>query len=149
VYHCTGWKLGYCMASEPLMKEFRKIHQFNAFSCDTPKQVALAGFLQKRESYTELGKFLQQKRDYFQRGMQQTRLTPLPTHGSYFQVYSYKNISADTEKDFAIYLTKEYGVATIPVAAFYREEVNQQVLRFCFCKKEETLDTAIERLSRL
>lgn len=149
VYHCTGWKLGYSISSEFLMKEFRKIHQFNAFCCDTPKQVALAAFLKKKESYLELGPFLQKKRDYFQAGMAQTKLQPLPTHGSYFQIYSYKNLSDQSEKDFAIHLTKDFGVATIPVAAFYQQEVNHQVLRFCFCKKDETLDAAIERLIKL
>ncbi|HEU4903064.1 MAG TPA: methionine aminotransferase [Flavisolibacter sp.] len=149
VYHCTGWKLGYSIASEFLMKEFRKIHQFNAFCCDTPKQVALAAFLQKKESYLALGPFLQKKRDYFQAGMAQTKLQPLPTHGSYFQIYSYKNLSEESEKDFAIHLTKDFGVATIPVAAFYQQEVNHQVLRFCFCKKEATLDAAVERLVKL
>jgi methionine aminotransferase len=146
VYHCTGWKLGYCIASEYLMKEFRKIHQFNCFTCDTPKQVALATFLQQRNHYLELGNFLQQKRDYFQNLMQQTRLQPLPSHGSYFQIYSYSHISEESEKDFAIRLTKEYGVATIPVSAFYQSEVNHQVLRFCFSKKESTLKAAVERL---
>lgn len=149
VYHCTGWKLGYCIASESLMSEFRKIHQFNAFSCDTPKQVALATFLKQRENYTQLGSFLQKKRDYFQNGMAQTKLRPLPTHGSYFQIYSYAGLSDLSEREFAIYLTKEFGVATIPVAAFYQQDANHQVLRFCFSKKEATLDTAIERLIKL
>ncbi len=149
VYDCTGWKLGYSIAPEALMKEFRKIHQFNAFSCDTPKQVALSNFLSNREAYLALGAALQQKRDYFQQGMSQTKLKPLPTHGSYFQLYSYEGLSEETEKDFAIHLTKEYGVATIPVSAFYQQEVNNTVLRFCFSKKEETLDAAIERLLKL
>lgn len=149
VYHCTGWKLGYSIASPALMKEFRKIHQFNAFCCDTPKQVALASFLKNKAGYLELGAFLQKKRDYFQDGMRQTKLQPLPTHGSYFQICSYRNLSGNREKEFAVYLTKEFGVATIPVSAFYRQEVNHQVLRFCFCKKEETLDAAIERLMKL
>lgn len=149
VYHCTGWKLGYCISSPALMNEFRKIHQFNAFTCDTPKQVALATFLKKRENYMELGVFLQQKRDYFQNGMRQTKLKPLATHGSYFQIYSYEGLSDQTEKEFAIHLTKEFGVATIPVASFYHQDVNHQVLRFCFCKKEQTLDAAIERLIKL
>ncbi|HVF95789.1 MAG TPA: methionine aminotransferase [Flavisolibacter sp.] len=149
VYHCTGWKLGYSIASESLMKEFRKIHQFNAFSCDTPKQVALATFLSKRENYVELGAFLQQKRDYFQAGMQQTKLKPLSTHGSYFQIYSYEGLSDESEREFAVHLTKNFGVATIPVSAFYQQEVNNNVLRFCFSKKEETLDAAIERLMKL
>lgn len=149
VYHCTGWKLGYCISSPTLISEFRKIHQFNAFTCDTPKQVALASFLKKRENYLELGSFLQKKRDYFQQGMSQTKLKPLQTHGSYFQIYSYEGLSDQTEKDFAVHLTKEFGVATIPVASFYHEDVNNQVLRFCFSKKEETLDAAIERLVKL
>jgi methionine transaminase len=149
VYHCTGWKLGYCISSPELLNEFRKIHQYNVFSCDTPKQVALAGFLKKRENYLELGSFLQKKRDYFQERMKQTRLQPLASHGSYFQIYSYSNISGESEKDFAIRVTEECGVASIPVAAFYRQEVNNSVLRFCFCKKESTLDAAVERLIRI
>ncbi len=149
VYHCTGWKLGYCIASEHLMKEFRKIHQFNCFTCDTPKQVALSEFLKKRENYLELGVFLQKKRDYFQKLMEQTKLKSLPTYGSYFQIYSYSNISDENEKDFAIRLTKENGVATIPVSAFYSSETNNQVLRFCFSKKDATLDAAVERLVKL
>ena len=149
VYHCTGWKLGYCIAPQALMQEFRKIHQFNAFSCDTPKQVALSQFLKNKDAYINLGAFLQQKRDYFQHLMAQTKFTPLPSHGSYFQIYSYKDLSAETEKEYAIKLTKEAGVATIPVSAFYRNEVNHQVLRFCFAKSEATLEAAAERLVKL
>lgn len=149
VYHCTGWKLGYSISSPALMNEFRKIHQFNAFSCDTPKQVALSTFLQQRENYLALGQFMQEKRDYFESGMKGTKLKLLPTHGSYFQIYSYEGLSEESEKDFAVRLTKKFGVATIPVSAFYQQEVNNRVLRFCFCKKEETLDEAIERLMKL
>lgn len=149
VYHCTGWKLGYCIASEHLMKEFRKIHQFNCFTCDTPKQVALSQFLRQRENYLELGKFLQQKRDYFEGLMQQTKLKPLQTFGSYFQVYSYGDVSDKSEKDFAVELTEQNGVATIPVSAFYSSEKNNRVLRFCFAKKESTLESAVERLIKL
>ncbi len=149
VYHCTGWKLGYCISSEYLMKEFRKIHQFNCFTCDAPKQVALSQFLKKRENYLQLGGFLQKKRDYFQELMQQTKLKPLATFGSYFQVYSFRDISDESEKDFAIRLTKENGVATIPVSAFYSFETNNSVLRFCFSKKESTLEAAVERLVKL
>lgn len=149
VYHCTGWKLGYCIAGPELMKEFRKIHQFNAFTCDTPKQVALASFLQKSENYIELGSFLQQKRDYFMKAMRNTKFKPLTSHGSYFQCYSYSSISDEKEKDFAIKLTKEYGVTTIPVSAFYEKEQNNKVLRFCFAKRESTLDAAVERLKKL
>lgn len=149
VYHCTGWKLGYCIASASLMNEFRKIHQFNCFSCDSPKQVALAQYLKQQEQYLNLGAFLQQKRDYLQTLMQQTKFKPLPSFGSYFQVYSYASISDETEKEFAVRLTKERGVATIPVSAFYQHEANHQVLRFCFSKKEATLEAAVERLLRL
>ncbi|HWJ92172.1 MAG TPA: methionine aminotransferase [Flavisolibacter sp.] len=149
VYHCTGWKLGYSVSSPYLMQEFRKIHQFNCFSCDTPKQVALARFLKKKEPYLELGPFLQKKRDYFRQLMKDTAFEALPSYGSYFQVYSYKNISDKTEMDFAMELTKERGVASIPVSAFYRDPVNHQVLRFCFAKKEVTLEKAAEKLRGL
>ena len=149
VYHCTGWKLGYCMAPDYLMAEFRKIHQFNCFSCDTPKQVALASFLKQEHHYRELGPFLQRKRDYFQQLMQDTRFIPVPSYGSYFQIYRYDGITDEKEMDFAIRLTKEYGVATIPVSAFYKEETNHRVLRFCFAKKETTLETAAERLRKI
>lgn len=148
-YHCTGWKLGYTVAPAYLMKEFRKIHQYNCFSCDTPKQVAIAQFLQNRKAYLQLGAFMQAKRDYFQNGMQTTKFTPLPSRGSYFQLYSYAGFSDEPESDLAIRLTKEAGVATIPVAAFYRQPVNNKVLRFCFAKKKETLDAAIERLGKM
>lgn len=148
-YNCTGWKLGYCISSAFLMNEFRKIHQFNCFTSDTPKQIALADFIKEKEHFLQLGKKLQQKRDLFQDLMQQTKFKPLLTHGSYFQIYSYADISSENEKEFAIKLTKESGVATIPVSAFYRAEINNKVLRFCFSKKDETLHTAVERLKKI
>ncbi len=146
VYHCTGWKLGYCIAPVDIMKEFRKVHQFNCFTCHSPTQYALAEFLAEKNQYQELGFFLQQKRDYFQLLMQQTRLKPLPSFGSYFQLYSYEGISDESEKDFAIKLTQEAGVATIPVSAFYKIPIDNKVLRFCFAKKEATLEVAVNRL---
>jgi methionine aminotransferase len=146
VYHCTGWKLGYCMAPEPLMKEFRKVHQFNCFTCNSPVQVALSKFLQQKKEYKQLGFFLQQKRDYFQQLMQQTSFKALPSHGSYFQMYEYGDISTQTENEFAIRLTEEAGVTTIPVSAFYKTPTDNRVLRFCFAKKESTLEEAVERL---
>lgn len=149
VYHCTGWKIGYCIAPENLMKEFRKVHQFNCFTCNSPIQVALAEFLQQKQNYLKLGNFLQQKRDYFFDLMAQTKFTPIPSFGSYFQLYSYVNISNESEKDFAIRLTKEYGVATIPTSAFYKNEIDNKTLRFCFSKKEETLERAVERLVKV
>jgi methionine aminotransferase len=146
VYHCTGWKLGYCVAPSDLMKEFRKVHQFNAFSCNGPTQFALSTFIEQKEPYTSLGAFLQKKRDYFQQLMKQTPLTPLPTFGSYFQLYSYENISELSEYDFAIMLTERAKVATIPVSAFYKSTADHKVLRFCFAKKEATLEEAANRL---
>jgi methionine transaminase len=148
-YHCTGWKLGYCIAPPSLTKEFRKVHQFNCFTCNSPVQFALADFILHKEHYLHVGKFLQQKRDSFQNLMKQTRLRPLPSYGSYFQLYSYGAISDESEKDFSIRLTKEYGVATIPVSAFYQQEKNNSVIRFCFVKKEDTLMEAVNRLVRL
>ena len=149
VYHCTGWKLGYCVAPPELTTEFRKVHQFNCFSCNSPMQFALAEFLSRKEYYNSLGSFLQKKRDYFVELMAQTKFKPLPSHGSYFQIYSYENVSDENEKELAIRLTKEYGVATIPVSAFYKEVLDNKVLRFCFAKKESTLEEAANRLMKI
>lgn len=145
-YHCTGWKLGYCIAPSALMKEFRKVHQFNCFTCNSPMQFALAEFLAEEKEYLQLGKFISSKRDYFSEAMKATPFKPLPSYGSYFQLYSYDGISNETEKEFAIRLIKEYGVATIPVSAFYQSKQENKVLRFCFAKKEETLAEAAKRL---
>jgi methionine aminotransferase len=125
------------------------VHQFNCFSCNSPVQFALAEYLQKAASYLQLGAELQQKRDYFQHLMQQTKFKPLPSHGSYFQLYSYAGITEETEQDFATRLTKEYRVATIPTSAFYVNGKDDKVLRFCFVKKETTLETAVSRLVKL
>jgi methionine transaminase len=149
VFHCTGWKLGYCVSSPELMKEFRKVHQFNCFCCHTPSQVALADFIKNKESYLFLGAFLQEKRDHFQQLMQQTKFAPLPSYGSYFQCYTYDRISDENDKDFAIRLTKERAVATIPVSVFYKAGTDNKVIRFCFAKKKETLEAAVERLINL
>ncbi len=145
-YHCTGWKLGYCIAAPAAMKEFRKVHQYNCFSCHTPSQVALAAYLQNENAYLQLGTFVQKKRDYFQELMSQTAFTALPSFGSYFQCYSYEKITNESDMDFAIRLTKDYGVTTIPVSAFYNNQQDNHVLRFCFCKKEETLERAVATL---
>ena len=149
VYHCTGWKIGYCVTSPYLMKEFKKIHQFNCCSCDTPKQVALSKFLAKRENYLELGAEMQKKRDYFLGLMKATKFKPLASHGSYFQCYSYAAISNEPEADFAIRITKEIGVAAIPVSVFYKTPINNNVVRFCFSKQDPTLEEAAKRLSKL
>lgn len=145
-YHSTGWKIGYCIASPSLMKEFRKVHQYNCFSVHTPSQVGLAQYLQNKDAYLLLGSFVQQKRDYFASLMSFTPFKPLPSFGSYFQCYSYKNISDEGDKEFAIMLTKKYGVTSIPLSAFYKDGKDDKVIRFCFCKKEETLNMAVEKL---
>lgn len=149
VYNCTGWKLGYCIAPPELMKEFRKVHQFNCFCCHTPSQVALAAFLKNRDAYLILGSFMQKKRDYFIEMMKDTRFGMLESHGSYFIGATYDRISSEGDKEFAIRITKEFGVATIPVSAFYKEGTDNKVLRFCFSKKEETLEQAVERLRKI
>ncbi|MBC7651847.1 MAG: aminotransferase class I/II-fold pyridoxal phosphate-dependent enzyme, partial [Deinococcales bacterium] len=147
-YNCTGWKLGYCISSPSLMAEFRKVHQFNCFSCDTPKQIALAEYIQNEAAYLLLGTFLQHKRDYFRTLMAETPFKLIPSHGSYFECYSYDGLTDETDMDFAIRLIKEYGVATVPVSAFYKDATDNKVLRFCFAKQEATLQKAVEGLVR-
>ncbi|MBS1574736.1 MAG: aminotransferase class I/II-fold pyridoxal phosphate-dependent enzyme [Bacteroidetes bacterium] len=149
VYNCTGWKLGYCIASPGLMTEFRKVHQFNCFSCHSPSQVALATFLRNKDAYLSLAPFMQKKRDYFAKMLNDTRFKALPSHGSYFQCFGFDRISDESDKDFAIRITKEYGVACIPVSAFYKSGTDNKVVRFCFSKKEETLQEAANRLLKL
>lgn len=149
IYHCTGWKIGYCVAPARAMNEFRKVHQFNCFSTDTPKQVALTSFLKQKDQYESLGNFIQQKRDYFLQLMKDTKFRMHSSYGSYFILGSYGHFSEETEKDMAIRITKDHGVATIPVSAFYQTPTDNKVLRFCFCKKEETLEKAAERLRKV
>jgi methionine aminotransferase len=146
VYHCTGWKLGYCVSSPGLMKEFRKVHQFNCFSCNSPMQVGLANFLSDKNSYLSLSLFMQKKRDLFIKLMQQTKFKLLDSKGSYFICAKYDNISDESDKNFSIRITKEYGVTTIPVSVFYQSETDNKVVRFCFAKQNETLEAAVERL---
>ena len=148
-YHCTGWKLGYCISSPELMQEFRKVHQFNCFSCDSSKQVAMAEYILRENEYLNLGPFLQSKRDFFRGLMQSTPFECIPSHGSYFECYSYAHFSHETDKELAVRLTREYGIATIPVSAFYKHGEDNKVLRFCFAKKEDTLVKAIQKLSGL
>ena len=144
-YHCTGWKLGYCISSPDLMKEFRKVYQFNAFCCDTPKQVGIAEFIQDKNAYLTLSGFIQKKRDYFRELMQTTPFTCIPSHGSYFECYSYANFSKENDMDLAVRLTKDYGITAVPVSAFYKNGEDNKVLRFCFAKKETTLERAVEK----
>ena len=148
-YHCTGWKLGYCIAPSALTSEFRKVHQFNAFTCFTPAQIAVADYLKNEEAYLSLPRFMQQKRDYFKELMNQTRFDLLPSSGSYFICAKYNRISDEPDYDFAIRLTKETGVATIPVSAFYHNRKDDQVVRFCFSKQNKTLQDAAMRLKNI
>lgn len=145
-YHCTGWKLGYCISSPTLMQEFRKVHQFNCFTCNTPLQAGIAEFITNRDAYLSLSSFYQGKRDYFQQLMKATPFKAMTSHGSYFQCYSYAHLSEEKDKDFALRLIREYGIVTIPVSAFYKHGKDDRVLRFCFAKKEETLQQAVEKL---
>ncbi|MEO7444003.1 MAG: methionine aminotransferase [Ferruginibacter sp.] len=146
VYHCTGWKMGYCIAPAAYMAEFRKVHQFNCFTCNSPIQYALADFLSNADAYLNLGADMQKRRDFLGDKMKGSPFEPLPSSGSYFQVYSYAGISDLPELEFAEWLTREVSVTTIPVSAFYKDATNNQVLRFCFAKNEETLSRAAERL---
>ena len=148
-YNCTGWKLGYCISSPASMTEFRKVHQFNCFCCHTPSQVALAEFLKNKEAYLSLGGIMQQKRDHFIKLMRSTKFNMLNSSGSYFICAKYDRISDEADRDFAIRVTKEHGVATIPVSVFYKSGTDNKVIRFCFSKKKETLEEAVNRLSKI
>ena len=149
LFHITGWKIGYILAEKELMKEFRKCHQFNVFSTHTPSQYALADYMENAEHYLHLNQFFQEKRDFFIEGLQQTKFEILPCEGTYFLSANYAKISDLNDVDFATKLTKEYKVATIPFSAFYQDKTDHNIIRFCFAKKNETLDEALEKLSNL
>ena len=148
-YHVTGWKVGYVAAPAALSAEFRKVHQFNVFTVNTPMQHALASFMSRTEPYLELPAFYQRKRDLFAAGLAKTRFRLLPSAGTYFQCVDISAVSELGEADFCQWLTREIGVAAIPLSAFYGDEFDQRVVRFCFAKKDETLQEAIGRLARL
>ncbi len=148
-FHATGWKVGYCMAPAALMSEFRKIHQFLVFCVNAPVQKALAEYLKNENHYMGLTELFRQKRDYFRQGLEDTRFDLLPCAGSYFQSVRYSRISDEKDAELAIRLTREFGVAVIPVSAFYSKGTDHKVLRFCFAKKQETLDKALERLKKV
>ena len=148
-YHVTGWKVGYAVAPAALTAEFRKVHQFLTFSTHTPVQHALADFLAARRGLDELPVFFQRKRDLFLRLMHGSRFAPLPCHGSYFQLMDYSAISDMADADFAIWMTREHGVASIPTSPMLHRTAAPKVVRFCFAKKDETLERAVERLRRI
>ena len=148
-YHTTGWKIGYCLAPEVLSKELQKIHQFLTFASNTPIQFAYAEFMRKKEHYLELGRFYQTKRDRFLQLLENSRFKPLPCRGTYFQMLDYSDITDEPDMDFARRLTTEHGVAAIPPSVFYHDGEDNKVLRFCFAKKDNTLEEAASRLSRI
>jgi len=148
-YHVTGWKIGYVAAPAALTTEFRKVHQFNVFTVNTPMQHALANYMTDPEPYLGLPAFYQRKRDLFRQGLQKTRLRLLPSEGSYFQCVDISAVSDLNEAEFCKWLTTEIGVAAIPLSAFYGDGFDQKVVRFCFAKRDETLHAALERLAKL
>jgi methionine aminotransferase len=152
-YHVTGWKVGYVAAPAALSKEFRKVHQFNVFTVSTPMQYGLATYLSDATHYLNLPQFYQAKRDFFRAGLEKTGFKLLPTPGTYFQCVDYSKLNIPqasfNEADFCQWLTKDIGVAAIPVSAFYEHPTESGVIRFCFAKQEKTLANALERLQQL
>lgn len=148
-YHITGWKIGYVVGPAALMAEFRKVHQFNVFTVHGPSQLALAEYMQDASRHLKLAAFYEEKRDFFRQILTQTPFELLPCRGTYFQLASYRAISDLPDRAFAEWMTREIGVAVIPVSVFYADGRDDRVVRFCFAKKEETLLAAGERLRRL
>lgn len=148
-YHVTGWKVGYVVAPENLMNEFRKVHQYNVFCVNLPAQIAFYEILKEKSLYQELGAFYQEKRDFFQKLLQNTRFELKRAEGTYFQLVSYAKISEEKDTDFAIRMTKEFGVAPIPLSVFYNKQNDYKLLRFCFAKENETLEKAVEKLAKI
>ncbi|MEM9341162.1 MAG: methionine aminotransferase [Bacteroidota bacterium] len=147
--HATGWKLGYIVGPENLITEFKNIHQWNVFSVHSFTQYAISDYLKQPESYLQLPEFFEKKRDYLTELLADTPLIPYPSKGTYFQRYSYAEISTQNDVDFAKFLTKEIGVATIPMSPFYTKTLDDHVIRLCFAKKNETLEKAAQKLRKL
>jgi methionine aminotransferase len=148
-FHTTGWKIGYCVAPKELMTEFRKVHQFLVFASNTPMQFGIAEFLKNKSHYKELGAFYQAKRDLFNKMLKGSRFSLVPSPGTYFQLLSYDKITKEKDADYAIRLIKENGIAAIPISVFYHKPVYDNMLRFCFAKKDETLEKAAEILKKV
>lgn len=147
--HATGWKIGYCLAPEKLMAEFRKVHQFNVFSVNTPMQKAIAQYISDEETYLGLAAFFQQKRDLFRSLLSNTKFKLLPCKGSYFQCVSFNAISDESDTEMAKRLITDFGVASVPLSAFYTKNTDDKILRFCFAKQDDTLHKAAERLGKV
>lgn len=148
-YHTTGWKIGYCIAPQNLTAEFRKVHQFNVFSVNSAAQMAFDSILDKPDLYLELNDFYQQKRDFFRSAIQSSRLKLLPCEGTYFQLATYSKITEEKDTEFVRRMTRDMGVAAIPVSVFYRHHVDDSVIRFCFAKEEETLKRAADLIVKM
>lgn len=148
-YHITGWKIGYCVAPNELMQEFRKVHQYNVFSVHHPSQIALANYLNKSDDYLDLNAFYQTKRDKFINAIKDSKFTFTPTQGTYFQSLDYSNLSDENDMDYALRLVKEHKIAAIPLAPFNTDTTQTKVLRFCFAKKDVTLEKAAEILCKI
>lgn len=149
LYHITGWKVGYCMAPKELMSEFRKVHQFNTFSVNTPIQYALAEFMKRTEEYLILPEFFQKKRDFLMEGLKQTKFKAIKPQGTYFLTVDYSEVSDSNDLDFAKELTIQHKVTGVPISAFYEDSFDQKLLRFCFAKEETTMEKAIENLLKV
>lgn len=149
LYHITGWKVGYCMAPKELMSEFRKVHQFNTFSVNTPVQYALAEFMKRTEEYLILPEFFQKKRDFLMQGLKQTKFKAIKPQGTYFLTVDYSEVSDSNDLDFAKELTIQHKVTGVPISAFYEDAPDQKLLRFCFAKEEFTMEKAIENLLKI
>jgi methionine aminotransferase len=149
LFHVTGWKVGYCAAPKILTDEFRKIHQFNVFSVNTPIQLALGEYMKNDDHYNSLNQFFQEKRDFLRKGLANTSFELLDCEGTYFQAMKYDKISDKNDFEFASELTVNHKVASVPFSSFYKNKLNENVIRLCFAKKQETLERAIENLSKL
>ena len=148
-FHVTGWKMGYCAAPAALMKEFRNVHQFNVFSVDHPTQRAMAAYLEEEEHYSDLNQFYQEKRDFFLKGLENSKFRFIPSAGTYFQLLDYTQITNESDEVFAKRLITDNGLASISISSFNVGNRDDKVLRFCFAKEQETLSEALEILCRL
>jgi methionine transaminase len=155
-FHATGWRMGYVVAPNYLMHEFRKVHQFNVFSVNTPIQYAIADFLKEENTYLSLPNFYQKKRDYFAKLMLGSRFIPIRSEGTYFQLFDYQAISDEKDVNFVKRMTLEYGVAAIPISVFYSKNdknteggTERQFIRLCFAKTEDLLEKAAEKLCKM
>jgi methionine aminotransferase len=148
-FHTTGWKVGYCVAPAPILAEVQRVHQFMTFTVHTPSQFAFAEFLRRDPTASDLARFYQQKRDFFLQLIQGSRFKPLACEGTYFQLLDYSAIARDPDREMAMRLITEHGVASIPCSAFLYQDGGGPVLRFCFAKREETLRAAGERLKKV